>query len=73
MAVSKATTTSDTDSGTSTTTGGGDELSGRPLITEDDKRTAGLSVDDRKTSSTTLKSGTKVTGPTEVINKLKGQ
>lgn len=70
MATSKATTTSDV-GGESTSTGGGDELSGRPLITDDDRRTAELSVDDRKTSSTTLKSGTKVSGPSEVINRMK--
>lgn len=67
MAVSKATTTSDT------TTSTGDELSGASLKSEDDQRTAELSVDDRKTSSTTLAGGTKVTGPSDVIAKLKNR
>lgn len=71
MATSKATTTSDVTSGTSTTTGGGDELSGASLKTDDDQRTAELSVDDRKTSTATLPGGTKITGPSEVVNKLK--
>lgn len=59
MATSKATTT--------------DDLSGADLKTEADQATADASVDDRKTSSTTLKSGVKVTGPSEVINKLKAR
>ena len=71
MATTKPTTTSDLAAGTSTSASTGDELSGHGLITDDDRKTAELSVDDRKTSSTTLKGGTKVTGPTEAINKLK--
>jgi hypothetical protein len=59
MATEKATTTSD--------------LSGRALITDTDKATAELSADDRKTSTATLSNGTKVTGPSDVINKLKAR
>lgn len=59
MATDKATTTSD--------------LSGADLKTDADQATAEASVDDRKTSSATLSGGTKITGPDEVIKKLKGR
>lgn len=59
MATEKATTTSD--------------LSGADLKTDADKATADASVDDRKTSTATLPGGTKITGPTDVINKIKGR
>lgn len=71
MATSKATTTDDL--GGSTVTGGGEELSGAGLKTDADQATADLSVDDRKTSSATLKNGVKVTGPTDVINRIKNR
>lgn len=59
MATEKATTT--------------DDLSGADLKTDADKVTADASVDDRKTSTVTLKGGTKITGPTDVVNKLKAR
>jgi hypothetical protein len=58
-ATEKATTTSD--------------LGGANLKTDADQATADASVDDRKTSSATLSGGTKVTGPADVIKKLKGR
>jgi hypothetical protein len=70
MAVSKATTTSDTGS---TVTGGGDELSGANLRTDADRATADLSVDNRKTADATLKGGTKISGPADVVAKLKNR
>ena len=59
MATSKATTT--------------DDLSGADLKTEADQATADASVDDRKTSTVTLKNGSKVTGPSDVVNRIKAR
>lgn len=59
MATTKATTTSD--------------LSGAELKTDADQATADASIDDRKATSATLKSGVKVTGPSDVINKIKNR
>jgi hypothetical protein len=53
----KATTTSD--------------LSGAHLKTEADQATAEMSADNRNTSTATLSTGTKITGPAEVVKKIK--
>ena len=59
MAIEKATTTND--------------LSGADLKSDADKATAEQSVDGRKTATATLRNGVKVTGPADVVNKIKAR
>lgn len=59
MATEKATTT--------------DDLSGANLKTDADAATAEMSVDSRKSSKATLKGGTKIEGPADVVAKLKNR